>query len=108
MEDLEEIWDQLQLNAEKFEQIEVNLGINENIYKYENQNLVGKVMVDQFIRKEVIQKTMEKIWNVSKPILFQDLKANSFIITFAYERDHNQILGESHSYSMAYVFPSGV
>lgn len=93
MEELEEVWDHLQLNKEEFEQIKVSLGRNEKMHQKENQSLVGRVMVDSIIRKEVIQKKMEKIWKVSKPILFQDIKTNSFIIIFANERNHNRILG---------------
>lgn len=62
MEELKEVWNRLQLNEEECEQIEINLERNEKMHKKENRSLIGKVMTDRIIWKEIIQNnTLEKI-----------------------------------------------
>ncbi|XP_040994394.1 uncharacterized protein LOC121240945 [Juglans microcarpa x Juglans regia] len=91
MENLEEVWDRLQLNEEENVSIEINLSEESGVKA--KRSLVGKIISNRVISKEVVRRTMEKIWRVGKLLEFHEFRANSFIITFANPGDKNRVLG---------------
>ncbi|XP_035541505.1 uncharacterized protein LOC118344579 [Juglans regia] len=86
---MEEVWDRLKLNEENMP-IAINLG--EEFLSKAKRSLVGEIIVDRTIGKEVARRTMEKIWRVGKPLVFHEFRANCFIITFVNPGDTNRVL----------------
>ncbi|XP_042974300.1 uncharacterized protein LOC122305841 [Carya illinoinensis] len=92
MEELGDFWEKLQLNEEENVPIELVSKGNERQCDLGGRSLVGKIFIDRQIGKEVVSKTMEKVWKVSRPVAFQEFRSNCFILTFANLRDRSRIL----------------
>lgn len=45
--------------------------------------LVGKIHTGRLIRKTVLHSTMNKIWKLTKPCIFDETSVNLFILQFA-------------------------
>ncbi|KAF5445787.1 hypothetical protein F2P56_034811 [Juglans regia] len=90
MEELEEVWERLKLNEE--ENVPISINVGEEFLSKAKRSLVGKIIVDRTIGKEVVRRTMEKIWSVGKPLVFHEFRANCFIIMFINSADRNRVL----------------
>lgn len=53
---------------------------------------MGKIFIDRKIEKEIVRKTMKKVWKMSSSVEFQGFSSKCFILTFANLRDKNRIL----------------
>ncbi|KAK9990952.1 hypothetical protein SO802_025937 [Lithocarpus litseifolius] len=57
-----------------------------------NTGLVGKLLSDRVINKNVIKAIILKAWRTSKSVQIVDLKENIFFFKFACEGDKKRIL----------------
>lgn len=62
LEILEEVCEKLKLNEEEEVQIEIPLENNEQLDRKGERSLVGKIIIDQMIKREIVQKMIEKLW----------------------------------------------
>ncbi|XP_042952161.1 uncharacterized protein LOC122289250 [Carya illinoinensis] len=92
MEDLESIWKRLSLNEEENEAISVRIGGSMKLKKRGECSLIGKVCSNRTKGKDVVSATMSKIWKVSRPPVFTEIRTNVFIVTFATEGDKRRVL----------------
>lgn len=65
---------------------------DEEVTRKGGLSLIGRICCDCVVGREVVPKTMEKIWRISKRASFQAVKRNVFIITFATHGDKDRIL----------------
>lgn len=62
MDELDDIWQRLKLNAAEGEEIKVSEDKLEQEIKKRDCCLVGKIHMDRAIVREVLLKTMQKVW----------------------------------------------
>ncbi|KAF5468312.1 hypothetical protein F2P56_012474 [Juglans regia] len=91
MEDLESIWKKLSLNEENAG-VNVHAGSSVKVKSKGDCSLIGKICSNCTKGKEVVRAMMIKIWKVSRPPVFTQIRANIFIITFANSRDKRRVL----------------
>lgn len=70
--------------------VDVDKLIGEN-YK-EKTSIIGKLYADRSISKEIIQKSMSKIWRIARPFFVLDIKPNMFIFSFENVEDMNCVM----------------
>ncbi|KAF5472716.1 hypothetical protein F2P56_009410 [Juglans regia] len=90
MEDLEGIWERLNLNKDDNTLIYLQLEDLEKISSRGKCSLVGKVCSNRKIGREAVYSTMMKIWKVSKPLSFVEIRPNTFVITFVNQGDRRR------------------
>lgn len=91
LEKLEDLWENLRLMEE--ESLEIDLGgMNERMRVEGSRSLVGKVWVDQQIGKEIMEKTITRVWRLSKPGKFKELGHNVFIISFSTHANKERVM----------------
>ncbi|XP_041027053.1 uncharacterized protein LOC121267271 [Juglans microcarpa x Juglans regia] len=56
------------------------------------RSLVGRICADRTIGKDVVRKTIEKIWRVNMSMDFTEIGNNVFVVTFANRGDRNRVL----------------
>lgn len=87
MENLEERWKKLALTEEE----ECEIQINEDELKKGKIDgefcLVGRVLFERVIHKEVLRNTMKKIWKTSLSFDVHSLGINLYVIRFDSLRD---------------------
>lgn len=82
MEELEWIWQRLNLTSDEVEEIKVaDEKLEEEIQKGDHC-LVRKIHMERSIKRDVLQTTMQKVWQTSKTFSVQNIKPNLFLITF--------------------------
>ncbi|XP_041026979.1 uncharacterized protein LOC121267185 [Juglans microcarpa x Juglans regia] len=86
------IWRRLKLNDEEEISIEVQKNMLGLTKGKGERSLVGKVLSDHRIGREVVRSMMEKVWKVGKPLKFHDIGSNCFVITFVNRRDKMRVL----------------
>lgn len=91
MEELEDIWQRLNLTSEDGEEINVAKDKLEKEIKKEDYCVVGKIHMDRAIGQDVIQKTMQKVWQTSKAFSIQTINPNLFLITFELLDDKQRV-----------------
>lgn len=92
MEDLEGIWERLNLNEEENSSIDLKLGNSEKNGSRGKCSLVEKVCSNRKVGKDVVYSTMTKIWRVSKPPTFVEIQPNTFVITFVNQGDKRRVM----------------
>ncbi|KAF5445531.1 hypothetical protein F2P56_034577 [Juglans regia] len=92
MEEMEEVWKRLKLNDEEDCPIEIRRGVCDSMEQKGERSLIGKIISERRIGKEVARSMMEKVWKVGKPLEFQEIGGNCFVITFANRRDKWKVL----------------
>ncbi|XP_042944558.1 uncharacterized protein LOC122278436 [Carya illinoinensis] len=92
MEDMEEVWRRLKLNDEEDGPIEIQNSDSSLLNLKSERSLVGKVISMRRIGKEVIRSMMERIWKVGKPVEFQEIGSNCYVITFVTRKDKVRVL----------------
>ncbi|XP_042954547.1 uncharacterized protein At4g02000-like [Carya illinoinensis] len=89
--ELEDLWENLKLTEEECS--EIDLGEMDAKIRVEgSRSLIGKVWVDRQIGKDIVEKTMARVWRLSKPAIFKDLGSNSFVISFATHVDKERVM----------------
>lgn len=92
MESLESRWQRLPLSTEEDNEIVVtHEQLTEEIKKGEN-SLIGKLHVERTIGKEIVRKTMGKIWKHLKPFSVCDFGLNTYIFSFSNEEDRDWVM----------------
>lgn len=82
MEETSLQWDKLRLSKSEKEEIEI---CNENLEisgSRDRSSLVGKLLMDCKISKEVLRSMMIKVWKVGSLVKFTEIQFNTFIICF--------------------------
>ncbi|KAF5450097.1 hypothetical protein F2P56_030474 [Juglans regia] len=92
MEEMEEVWKRLKLNDEEDCPIEIEKGVRGSTELKGEISLVGKIISERRIGKEVARSMMEKVWKVGKPLEFQEIGGNCYVITFVNQRDKWKVL----------------
>ncbi|XP_042953524.1 uncharacterized protein LOC122290065 [Carya illinoinensis] len=92
MEEMEEVWKRLRLNDEEEQPIEIQQNTIGALRLKGERSLVGKIISDRRIGKEVVRSMMENVWKVSKPLEFYEIRSNCFITTFVTRRDKVRVL----------------
>lgn len=60
--------------------------------KKSSRSLVGRLCSSRTVGKEVIQTTMAKIWKISMPTIFKEIRQNLLTIMFATEADKLKVV----------------
>ncbi|KAG2719693.1 hypothetical protein I3760_02G001800 [Carya illinoinensis] len=98
MEEMEEVWKCLKLNDEEEQPIEIQQNSIGALRLKGERSLVGKIISDRRIGKEVVRSMMEKVWKVSKPLEFYEIGSNYFVITFVTRRCKMRVLEAIHGF----------
>lgn len=102
---MEEMWHCLNLIKDEVSEILIkeNKVIEGN--KMGNLYLVGQVIAERNINKEIIHNMMKKIQRTSKSFFLQVLSLNLFLIRLEQKEDKNKLLqGWSWLFDVAYLF----
>ncbi|KAF5454944.1 hypothetical protein F2P56_024573 [Juglans regia] len=91
MEEMETKWERLQLTEEEDQEVVVGDDILDELSEKGDRSLVGRVMVERSIGRGVIETTMAKVWRISKPASFREVRTNVFVITFATQADKERV-----------------
>lgn len=83
MEEMEKKWAKLHLTKEEDHEVVVDDDILDELSDKGERNLVGRVTAKRNIGRGVIESTMAKVWKVSRPASFREVRSNVFVITFA-------------------------
>lgn len=92
MDSLAKRWQQLNLSNEEENEIVVDVGKLMEVNSKGKTSIIGKLHADHTISKEIIQKSMSKIWRTSKPFCILDIKQNIFIFSFDNDDDMNWVM----------------
>ncbi|KAK7838066.1 hypothetical protein CFP56_020284 [Quercus suber] len=57
-----------------------------------NLGLVGKILVDKVINKNVVKAILLKAWNTAKGVQIVDLSDNIYLFKFATEEDRKRLI----------------
>ena len=77
----------------KCSSISLKLKANEKVVEeLFNTGLVGKLLADRNINKNVVKAIILKVWRTSKGVQIVDLRENVFLFKFAYEGDRKRIM----------------
>lgn len=72
----------MKLTNEENEAIDLDTNIAGKILEKWDKSLIGKLILERKINKEVIQVTMRKIWRTGGSFDFHEINVNLFVITF--------------------------
>ncbi|XP_050278122.1 uncharacterized protein LOC126719632 [Quercus robur] len=73
--------------------ISLKLKANERVVEeLFNTGLVGKLLADRNINKNVVKAIILKVWRTSKGVQIVDLRENMFLFKFSYEGDRKRIM----------------
>lgn len=61
-----------------------------NIAVEGERSLVGKLLSDRKMNKEVIRATTSKIWKLRRTFTFHEIISNLFVVTFCNQRDRER------------------
>ncbi|XP_042942844.1 uncharacterized protein At4g02000-like [Carya illinoinensis] len=92
MEGIEEKWKQFNLTEEEDVTLDSPNGEREDVQQKGDRSLIGKVCTERGVGRDVIAKTMARIWRISKRAIFQEVERNVFVITFATHADKQRIM----------------
>ncbi|XP_042941294.1 uncharacterized protein LOC122275977 [Carya illinoinensis] len=92
MDDLEDRWDKLQLTEEENAVIDLNAVHLGRVKAKGDKSLVGKLISDRKVNKEVIRSTMNNIWRLAGSFTFHDILPNLFVVTFDNQKDKQRVL----------------
>ncbi|XP_041016206.1 uncharacterized protein LOC121258731 [Juglans microcarpa x Juglans regia] len=92
MEEIEEVWRKLKLTDEEDCPIEVGQGVHGSMDLKGRRSLIGKIISERIIGREVARSMMEKVWKVGKPLEFQEIGGNCFGITFVNRSEKMKVL----------------
>ncbi|XP_040994340.1 uncharacterized protein LOC121240882 [Juglans microcarpa x Juglans regia] len=92
MEEMEEVWRKLKLNDEEDCLIEVEKGVRGSMDLKGRRSLVRKIISERRIGRKIARSMMEKVWKVGKPLEFQEIGGNYFVITFVNRSDKMKVL----------------
>ncbi|XP_042958054.1 uncharacterized protein LOC122293569 [Carya illinoinensis] len=92
MDDLEDRWDKLQLTEEENAVIDLNAVHLGRVKAEGDKSLVGKLISDRKVNKEVIRSTMNKVWRLAGSFTFHDILPNLFVVTFDNQKDRQRVL----------------
>jgi hypothetical protein len=90
-EDLTKLWDNLSLNEGEI--VDVNIHKQLKVWFLE-ENIAwrGKLLVDQFVGKDVVRRTLIRGWRPSGRLSFKVLGDNLFLLDFENEGDKCRVL----------------
>lgn len=71
-------WEQLRLTEEEDDFFFLDDEANEADRTKERRSLIGKICIERTIGKEVIRKTVGRIWRISKPATFTEVEKYIF------------------------------
>lgn len=54
--------------------------------------MIGKILMDRSISREIVRRTMRKIWRLSKKASFTKAKKNTFIVSFRTKVDKDRVI----------------
>lgn len=83
MDDLEILWEQLQLTGEEDLAIDIKEEKVEDAQRKVDLCLISKVRGDRVLGKNIIETTMAKIWRLSAKAQFREVGSDIFFISFA-------------------------
>lgn len=89
---LEEMWQYLNLTKDEDNEILIKKNKVMEGNNMGNLCLVGQVIAEQNINKEIIHNMMKKIWRTSKSFFLQVLSPNLFLIRLEQKKDKDKLL----------------
>lgn len=88
MENLEEMWDRLQLKEEEEDkEIEINDEELERVQRKGDLCLIGKIWVERKISKSTIEAAMGNVWRLNAKVVFNEVGPNIYVICFTTHAD---------------------
>lgn len=91
-EDLTRLWENLSLTEGETEAVEIQPRAVEGLVSHGKHCLVGKLLVDRFVGKDVIKRTLIKGWRPSGRLSFKVLGENVFLMEFENEWDKTRVM----------------
>lgn len=88
MEDLSFKWDHIKLLEEEQVEIDIKDDLFANIGSREYCSLIGKLLIDCRMSKEVLRSMMIKLWKVDSKLQFTMIWLNTFITSFTCFEDN--------------------
>ncbi|XP_042942757.1 uncharacterized protein LOC122276936 [Carya illinoinensis] len=92
MEEMEVVWRRLKLNDEEDCPIEIQKRWTGVMQGKEDRSLIGKIVLERRIGKDTARTMMKRVWKVGKPLEFQEIDRNCYVITFASRRDKLRVM----------------
>lgn len=87
MEEMEGKWERLRLTEEEDRVFAADDSIPNALEDRGDRSLVGRVTTERSVGKWVLESTMAKVWRISQPASFREVRPNVFVITFASQTD---------------------
>ncbi|XP_042988656.1 uncharacterized protein LOC122316186 [Carya illinoinensis] len=92
MEEMEEVWRRPKLNDEEDCPIEIQKKWTGVMRGKGDRSLIGKIVLERRIGKDTARIMMERVWKVVKPLEFQEIDRNCYVITFVSRRDKLRVM----------------
>lgn len=92
MEKLEDRWKKFTLTEVKDNEVKVNEQILDEEAREGDISLVGKLLVEIIVNKEVIRTTMVKARKPTKVVTVTEIKTNLFIFSFECSEDKQRVI----------------
>lgn len=90
--DLEKLWENFSLSETEINGVEFLEEEAEEIVERGKSCLVGKLMADRYIGKEVLRSKLIRGWRPTRRFLFKTLGENLFLMDFEYHWDKIRVL----------------
>jgi hypothetical protein len=91
-EDLTKLWDNLSLNEGEIVNVNIQPQAVEGLVSRGKYCLEGKLLVDRFVGKDVVRRTLIRGWRPSGRLSFKVLGDNLFLLDFENEGDKCRVL----------------
>lgn len=91
-EDLTKLWGNFSLLDEESEEVEIRASVQSRVLKRRQLCMVGKLIADRVISKEIIKSKLIRGWRPSGSISFKVLGENLFLIEFEHSWDKSRVL----------------
>lgn len=95
-DDLSKLWGNLSISEEQSVEVEVQDQELEEIVVRGHSSLVGRLMADRFVSKEIIRSTLIRGWRPMGTLSFKVLGTNLFLLEFEHSWDKSKVLEGRH------------
>jgi hypothetical protein len=92
VDDLTHMWQDFKLSEGESEKVIVQLQVCEEVVLRGNTCLVGKLIADRIIGKDILRKTLVRFWKPTGSTSFKILGKNLFLVDFEYSWDKSRVL----------------
>jgi hypothetical protein len=91
-EDLTHLWGSFTLKEDKSDELAIGESAMAPLLSRRSVCVVGKLLADQVVSKEIIKTPIIRAWQPSGRVTFKNLGANLFLIEFEFEWDKSRVM----------------